>query len=113
MRSIIYILSGVIKKAYMASRIHKTNTIIIIDWWWILMLEKSNMRRTGSIIIAYQINDQIIISNRVRNDVLYKDGMSNMAAVTFYSKDFNRMFTIKEINMPIVISMKVPIAIVA
>ena len=36
-----------------------------------------------------------------------------IVAVTLYSNDSNRMFTIKEINMSIVISMKMPTAIVA
>lgn len=71
------------------------------------------MRRTISIMIVDKINNQIIISNRVRNDILYKDGMSDMTAVALYSNDSNRMFTIKEINMSIVISMKMPTAIVA
>lgn len=77
------------------------------------MPEKSNVRRTRSIIIVDKINDQIIISNRVRNDILYKDGMSDMTAVALYSNDSNCMFTIKEINMSTVISMKVPTTIVA
>ena len=64
-------------------------------------------------MIVDKINNQIIISNRVRNDILYKDGMSDMTAVALYSNDSNRMFTIKEINMSIVISMKMPTAIVA
>ena len=71
------------------------------------------MRRTISIMIVDKINNQIIISNRVRNDILYKDVMSDMTAVALYSNDSNRMFTIKEINMSIVISMKMPTAIVA
>ena len=71
------------------------------------------MRRTISIMIVDKINNQTIISNRVRNDILYKDGMSDMTAVALYSNDSNHMFTIKEINMSIVIGMKIPTAIVA
>ena len=77
------------------------------------MLKKRNIRRTRSIMIVDKINDQIIIGNRVRNDILYKDGMSDMTAVAFYSKDSDRMFTIEEINMSIVIGMKMPATIVA
>lgn len=77
------------------------------------MPEKSNMRRTGSIITIDKINDQIIISDRVGNDILYKDGMSDMTAGTFDSEDSNLMFTIEEINMSTVIGMKMPAGVVA
>lgn len=40
-------------------------------------------------------------------DEKYKDGMSDITAFTLYSNDSNHMFTIKEINSSIVISIAI------